>query len=65
MEQTTSGSIICLHDAFPLEPTFEKSVTAAAVRQVVPMLRDQGYEFVTVADLLSLPATRPVDDVAA
>lgn len=65
MEQTTSGSIICLHDAFPLKPEFDKSVTAAAVRDVVPRLRADGYEFVTVADLLSLPASRPLVESAA
>ncbi len=31
---------------------------------VVPRLRDDGYELVTVADLLGLPATRPLVDLA-
>ncbi len=65
LEQTGPGSIICLHDAYPLKPAYEKTVTADVVRDVVPRLRDDGYEFVTVADLLGLPATRPLDDLAA
>lgn len=52
LEQTKPGSIICLHDAFPLKPEFEKTVTAEAVRDVVPKLQADGYRFVTVAELL-------------
>jgi len=55
------GSIVCLHDAFPLEPIFEKQVTAEVVRTIVPRLIDDGYEFVTVPELLDIPAFRTVE----
>jgi peptidoglycan-N-acetylglucosamine deacetylase len=34
--------------------------TAEALRGVVPWLRERGYRFVTVSDLLALPDARPV-----
>lgn len=53
---TQPGSIFCFHDAKPWEKTWEKRETTHAVQALVPMLRDQGYEFVTIADLLNTPA---------
>ncbi|PDV98064.1 polysaccharide deacetylase family protein [Candidatus Chloroploca asiatica] len=55
---TQPGSIFCFHDAKPWEKIWEKRETTRAVRTLVPMLRDQGYEFVTVAELLKMPAYR-------
>lgn len=64
LDDTQNGSIICLHDAYPLKPHWDKDVTRLAVLDVVPKLQDQGYEFVTVDDLLGVPATRPVTNAA-
>jgi len=50
------GSIICFHDAKPWEKVWEKRETTHAVQALVPLLRDQGYEFVTIAELLGTPA---------
>ena len=50
------GSIFCFHDAFPLVASWEKAVTTTVIKQIVPLLRAQGYEFVTVADLLGIAA---------
>jgi len=53
---TKPGSIMCFHDAKPWEKNWEKTQTTRAVQTLVPILRDQGYEFVTVAELLDTPA---------
>jgi len=59
VRDTRPGSIICMHDAFPLEERWNKRVTAETVALIVPRLRDLGFEFVTVDDLLDVPARRP------
>jgi peptidoglycan-N-acetylglucosamine deacetylase len=53
---TKPGSIYCFHDAFPLVDAWEKSVTAATVRELVPAVRKLGFEFVTVPELLGVDA---------
>lgn len=53
-QDTRPGSIICMHDAKAWEPRWDKKETARAVDRLIPALRDQGYEFVTVADLLGI-----------
>ncbi len=45
----TSGSIILMHDFIAGD-----SPTPSALRSIIPTLLAQGYEFVTVSDLLSL-----------
>lgn len=59
VRDTQPGSIICMHDAFPLEDRWEKRVTSETVARIVPRLRDAGFEFVTVDNLLGVPAHRP------
>lgn len=54
------GSIMCFHDAKPWEKVWYKKETKRAVQQIVPLLREQGYEFVTVAELLNIPAYGPL-----
>ena len=46
-ENTRNGSIILMHDFIG-----QKSPTPAALRRIIPMLRELGYEFVTVSQLL-------------
>jgi peptidoglycan-N-acetylglucosamine deacetylase len=56
LKQCKNGSILLLHDGYPLADHYDKQVTAQTVRSVVPVLRDLGYEFVTVPELLGTPA---------
>lgn len=53
------GSIMCFHDAKAWEKVWHKTETIRAVQQIVLTLRDQGYEFVTIPELLTIPAYRP------
>lgn len=53
MHHASPGGIICLHDGRAVEPSPDISETLAAVRLIVPMLKDQGYAFETVSDILS------------
>lgn len=57
---TRPGSIICFHDAKPWEHIWYKSETNKAVRLLVPRLRAEGYEFVTVAQMLGTTPYRPL-----
>lgn len=50
------GSIILMHDSVSNQIRWEKRETARAVRLLTPWLRDEGYEIVTIPDLLGLPA---------
>ncbi len=58
IRDTQPGSIYAFHDAFPLEEHWDKTVTTETVRRIVPRLRDEGYEFVTVDELLGIQAYR-------
>lgn len=55
LEQTRSGSIVCLHDGVPAgnRGTSTRDVTTAAVARLVPELQARGFELVTVSELLS------------
>lgn len=46
------GGIICLHDARGIEPKPDITETIRAVREIVPVLKDKGYSFEVVTDLL-------------
>lgn len=59
LSKTRPGSIILLHDAFPGVALWDKKQTIRAVQQIVPALRAEGYEFVTVSELLNVPAYAP------
>ncbi|MBV8572478.1 MAG: polysaccharide deacetylase family protein [Acidobacteriaceae bacterium] len=52
LSRAEPGGIICLHDGRRLEQQPDISDTLAAVRQIVPVLKDRGYTFETVNDLL-------------
>lgn len=49
-----AGSIVCLHDGVPPgnRGTADRTVTVAAVAQLVPELQARGFDLVTVSDLL-------------
>ena len=48
----SSGAIICLHDGRRLQARPDVRNTVDAVRTLVPMIQQQGYELVTVSQLL-------------
>jgi|SRR5579883_996170 peptidoglycan/xylan/chitin deacetylase (PgdA/CDA1 family) len=52
LRNVTPGGIICLHDGRATEANPDVSQTLKAVRQIVPVLKDQGYQFLVLSDLL-------------
>ena len=52
LSNISPGGIVCLHDGRGVQPKPEISETLKAVRRIVPILKDQGYTFLTVSDLL-------------
>ena len=47
------GGIVCLHDGRTVAANPDISETLSAVRTIVPVLKDQGYSFETVGDLIN------------
>lgn len=47
-----NGAIFCLHDGRELAPAPDVSETLEAVRRLVPALRERGYHFETVSEIL-------------
>lgn len=47
-----NGAIFCLHDGRRLEPRPDIGVTLDAMREVLPKLKDQGFHFEKVAEIL-------------
>jgi len=47
-----NGAIVCLHDGRELEARPAVEPTIEAVRQLIPMLKGEGYRFETVSQLL-------------
>lgn len=54
------GSIILLHDSNGMIDVSHKIEMTHAVQELVPRLRAEGYEFVTVPELLGMPAYMPL-----
>jgi peptidoglycan/xylan/chitin deacetylase (PgdA/CDA1 family) len=50
-----AGAILCLHDGRELVPDPDIRNTLAAVESFLPVLIDQGWEFVTVSDMFAIP----------
>lgn len=46
------GGIVCLHDGRGVEPNPNIREAITAVKTIVPFLKDQGYAFETVSDLI-------------
>jgi peptidoglycan-N-acetylglucosamine deacetylase len=53
LAHTSPGGIICLHDGRAVQPNPDATATLSAVRQLVPILKDRGYSFEIVSDLLT------------
>lgn len=49
---TCGGAILCLHDGRGVMPDPDIAQTLQAVRRVIPALRDRGYQFETVTQIL-------------
>lgn len=58
---TRPGSILLFHDANAGVQYWHKTETTHAIKRIVPALRADGYEFVTVPELLGIPAYAPLD----
>ena len=52
ISHTSAGGIICLHDGRGIERSPDVRETIRAVQRIVPALRDRGYTFETVNDLM-------------
>jgi peptidoglycan/xylan/chitin deacetylase (PgdA/CDA1 family) len=48
------GGIICMHDGRSVDPKPDISATLSAVKQIVPILKDQGYSFEVISDLVQI-----------
>ncbi|RNA69415.1 polysaccharide deacetylase family protein [Alteribacter keqinensis] len=56
LSQVEPGSIILMHDGGG--PGADRTETVDSLRIIIPELLAQGYEFVTVSELLNIPAVR-------
>jgi peptidoglycan/xylan/chitin deacetylase (PgdA/CDA1 family) len=52
LHRVSPGGIICLHDGRAIQTNPDISETILAVKKIVPVLKDQGYTFLEVSDLL-------------
>jgi peptidoglycan/xylan/chitin deacetylase (PgdA/CDA1 family) len=52
LSRCAPGGIICLHDGRDIQPKPDVGEMLSAVKQIVPVLQDQGYRFETVSELL-------------
>ena len=52
LEKASPGGIVCLRDGRTIRPEPDVSAMLGAVKRIVPALKDQGYSFETVSDLL-------------
>jgi len=50
--RASPGAIFCLHDGRALAPNPDILETIGAVRLLIPRLRDQGYRFETISEIL-------------
>ena len=52
VSHASPGGIVCLHDGRGVNVNPDISSTLEAVRQIVPILKDKGYSFEVVSDLI-------------
>ncbi len=52
LERASAGGIICLHDGRDIQRDADISEMIQAVRMIVPVLKDRGFRFETVSELL-------------
>ena len=56
LDNVQPGAIILMHDGADWDG--DRTNTIEALRQIIPTLQEQGYEFVTVPELLNVPFSR-------
>ena len=52
LRQVRGGEVILLHDGAPGIPAADRAGTVAAVARLIPVLKQQGFEFVTVPEMM-------------
>lgn len=56
LKETRPGAVICLHDGRELKHNPDVRSTVDAVRRLLPVWQDRGYEMVTVSEMFGLKA---------
>ena len=51
VRRASPGGIVCLHDGRDIQADPDIGETVAAVRRIIPILKDQGYRFETVTGI--------------
>jgi len=54
LPRVTPGEIICLHDAWGVQPKPDISNTLSALRKIIPVLIDNGFRFEVISDLMQV-----------
>ena len=54
LRRVTPGGIICLHDACGVKPKPDVSNTLRALKKIVPVLKDNGFRFEVISDLMQV-----------
>src|SRR5690606_18965814 len=49
----SGGEVILLHDGAPPAVKADRSATVSATEQLIPKLRDEGYSFLTVPEMMA------------
>jgi peptidoglycan-N-acetylglucosamine deacetylase len=57
VRQAHPGAIILLHDGLNLNHVADRSATVRALPRIIQSLRAEGYEFLTLPELLGQPAS--------
>ncbi|MGA8598911.1 MAG: hypothetical protein WB676_29695, partial [Bryobacteraceae bacterium] len=52
LQKAARGGIVCLHDGRDIQTAPNVTPMLNAIRQIVPVLKDRGYTFETVTELL-------------
>ena len=53
LHRLTPGAILCLHDGRDIRPDPDIAATLAATKELIPRLKDAGYGFETVSEILA------------
>jgi peptidoglycan/xylan/chitin deacetylase (PgdA/CDA1 family) len=59
LTKASNGSIFCLHDGRELKTAPDIRATLEAVDHVIPRLKDQGYKFETISEILCAKPFKP------
>lgn len=54
LRRVTPGGIICLHDAHGVRPNPDVTTTLRVLRHIVPVLKDNGFKFEVISDLMQV-----------